>query len=86
MLRLTPVEFVDKFLLKDVKPIALIECDDFHFGSDRAGTVDTLKEMAKTYGFEVVVIPPIQAQLSTGQAIRVSSTTIRYMLQAGHGD
>ncbi|MGD0077505.1 MAG: bifunctional riboflavin kinase/FAD synthetase [Sedimentisphaerales bacterium] len=84
LLRLTPDEFVDKFLLKDVKPIALIEGDDFHFGSGRSGTVDTLKEMAKTYGFEVIVILPIPALLSTGQSIRVSSTTIRYMLQAGH--
>jgi riboflavin kinase/FMN adenylyltransferase len=84
LLRLTPDEFVDKFLLKDVKPVALVEGEDFHFGSGRAGNVDTLKEMAKTSGCEVTVIPPIQAKLSTGQSIRVSSTTIRYMLQAGH--
>ena len=83
LLRLTPNEFVDKFLLKDVKPVALVEGEDFHFGSGRAGTVNTLKEMAKTSGFEVAVVSPIQAKLSTGQSIHVSSTAIRYMLQAG---
>jgi riboflavin kinase/FMN adenylyltransferase len=83
LLRLTPDEFIDKFLLKDIKPIALIEGEDFHFGSGRTGTIDTLKKMAKDDGFEVIVVPPIPAMLSTGQSIRVSSTTIRYMLQAG---
>jgi riboflavin kinase/FMN adenylyltransferase len=83
LLRLTPEEFVDKFLLKDVKPVVLVEGEDFHFGSGRAGTIETLKKMAKENGFEVVVIPPIPALLSTKQSIRVSSTTIRYMLQAG---
>jgi riboflavin kinase/FMN adenylyltransferase len=84
LLRLTPNEFVDKFLLKDVKPAALVEGDDFHFGSGRSGTVETLREMAIKEGFEVTVIPQITGQLSTGQSVRVSSTTIRYMLQGGH--
>jgi riboflavin kinase/FMN adenylyltransferase len=84
LLRLTPDEFVDKFLLEDVKPVALVEGNDFHFGSGRAGTIETLKTMSKEDGFEIIVIPPFQAQLSTGQSIRVSSTTIRYMLHGGH--
>jgi riboflavin kinase/FMN adenylyltransferase len=83
LLCLTPNEFVDKFLLKDIKPVALVEGDDFHFGSGREGTVETLKKLAKEDNFEVIIIPPFQARLSTGQSIHVSSTTIRYMLQAG---
>jgi riboflavin kinase/FMN adenylyltransferase len=84
LLRLKPVDFVDKFLLKDVRPKALVEGDDFHFGLNREGNIDTLRQMAEPEGFNVVVVPPKLVKLPTGQSVRVSSTTIRYMLQSGH--
>jgi len=84
LLRLSPADFVDKFLLKDVRPTALVEGDDFHFGAERTGGIDTLKQMAEPDGFDVVVVPPKLVKLPTGQSVRVSSTTIRYMLQSGH--
>jgi len=84
LLRLPPVDFVDKFLLKDIRPVALVEGDDFNFGANRAGNIDTLKQMAQPSGFDVVVVPPKLVRLPTGQSVRVSSTTIRYMLQSGH--
>jgi len=84
LLRLSPADFVDKFLLKDVRPTALVEGDDFHFGVERAGNIDTLKQMAEPDGFDVVLVPPKLVKLPTGQSVRVSSTTIRYMLQSGH--
>jgi riboflavin kinase / FMN adenylyltransferase len=83
LLMLSPADFVDKFLIKDVRPIALVEGDDFNFGANRAGNIDTLKQMARPNGFKVVVAPPKLVRLSTGQSVRVSSTTIRYMLQSG---
>ena len=84
LLRLSPTDFVDKFLLKDVRPKVLVEGDDFNFGANRAGNIDTLKQMAEPDGFNVVVVPSKLAKLHTGQSLRVSSTTIRYMLQSGH--
>jgi riboflavin kinase/FMN adenylyltransferase len=84
LLRLSPADFVDKFLLKDVRPRALVEGEDFHFGADRLGSIETLQQMAKPNGFNVVVVPPKLVRLSTAQSVRVSSTTIRYMLQSGH--
>ncbi|MGA2323970.1 MAG: bifunctional riboflavin kinase/FAD synthetase [Sedimentisphaerales bacterium] len=84
LLRLSPTDFVDKFLLKDVRPKALVEGDDFNFGANRAGNIDTLKQMAEPDGFNVVVVPSKLVKLHTGQSVRVSSTTIRYMLQSGH--
>jgi riboflavin kinase/FMN adenylyltransferase len=84
LLRLSPADFVDKFLLKDVRPRALVEGDDFNFGADRAGNIETLEQLAAPAGFNVVVVPPKFVRLPTGQSIRVSSTTIRYMLQSGH--
>ena len=84
LLRLTPADFIDKFLLKDVRPAALIEGEDFNFGANREGNIETLKQMAESNGFDVVVVPAKLVQLPSGQFIRVSSTTIRYMLQSGH--
>jgi riboflavin kinase/FMN adenylyltransferase len=84
LLRLSPADFVDKFLLKDVRPTTLVEGDDFHFGVERAGSIDTLKQMVQPDSFNVVVVPPKLVRLPTGQSVRVSSTTIRYMLQSGH--
>jgi riboflavin kinase/FMN adenylyltransferase len=84
LLRLSPTDFVDKFLLKDVRPKVLVEGDDFNFGANRAGNIDTLKQMAEPDGFSVVVVPSKLVKLHTGQSVRVSSTTIRYMLQSGH--
>jgi riboflavin kinase / FMN adenylyltransferase len=84
LLRLSPTDFVDKFLIKDVRPKVLVEGDDFNFGANRAGNIDTLKEMAEPDGFSVVVVPSKLVKLHTGQSVRVSSTTIRYMLQSGH--
>ncbi len=83
LLRLTPDAFVDKFLLKDVRPSALVEGEDFNFGAKRAGNIETLKQMAQPNDIEVVVVAPRFAMLVSEQSVRVSSTTIRYMLQSG---
>ncbi|MFH1370251.1 MAG: bifunctional riboflavin kinase/FAD synthetase [Planctomycetota bacterium] len=83
LLRLTPADFIDRFLLKDVKPAALVEGEDFNFGAKRAGNIETLKRIAQPNGIEVVVVAPRFAILSAEQSVCVSSTTIRYMLQSG---
>ncbi|MHC4412612.1 MAG: bifunctional riboflavin kinase/FMN adenylyltransferase [Planctomycetota bacterium] len=62
----------------------VVEGTDFNFGLNRAGSVDTLRELAAERGFEVFVVPTLQATLETGQTIKVSSTVIRYMLEASH--
>ncbi len=84
LLKLSPADFVDKFLVSDIKPAVVVEGDDFNFGAARAGNIETLRKMASKNSFELIVVPTKLTQLSTGQTVRVSSTTIRYMLEAGH--
>lgn len=84
LLKLSPADFVDKFLVGKLRPAVVVEGEDFNFGAVRAGNIEMLRKMASRKGFEVVVAPARLAQLSTGQTVRVSSTTIRYMLEAGH--
>jgi riboflavin kinase/FMN adenylyltransferase len=84
LLRLSPADFVDAVLLATIKPAALVEGDDFHFGAGRAGDVQTLAQFGRAKGFDVVVAPGRQMELATGQILRVSSTIVRYMLEGGH--
>ncbi len=84
MLSLTPEEFVERFLVKGIKPSAVVEGHDFNFGRDRNGDVERLTVFGREKGFEVVIIDPKEVKLSTGQKVRVSSTMIRYMVESGH--
>jgi riboflavin kinase/FMN adenylyltransferase len=84
LLSLEPEDFVDKFLMASIAPSAIVEGDDFHFGARRAGDIETLRRFGSRKGFDVAVVSPKHIELSTGQALRVSSTMIRYMLESGH--
>jgi riboflavin kinase/FMN adenylyltransferase len=85
LLSLSPEAFVDEFLMATIRPSAIVEGDDFHFGAARAGDIRTLTEFGKEKGFEVVVVPPRQIEMTaTNQVLRVSSTIVRYMLESGH--
>lgn len=84
LLSLSPEDFVQKFLVENISPGAVVEGHDFNFGAQRAGDIDTLQKLGVNNGFEVSVIEPRTIKLSTGQIVRVSSTMIRYMLESGH--
>jgi riboflavin kinase/FMN adenylyltransferase len=84
LLKLSPQDFVDEFLMAAIKPSVIVEGDDFNFGAGRAGDVNTLSRLGQERGFRVVVVPPKQIELATGQKVRVSSTIIRYMIESGH--
>jgi riboflavin kinase/FMN adenylyltransferase len=83
LLSLSPADFVDQFLIKDIQPSVVVEGHDFNFGAERAGNVDTLQQLGAAKGFEVFVVEPKEVRLSTGRSVRVSSTSIRYMLEGG---
>jgi len=84
LLELSPEDFVKRFLVDNIKPDIIVEGDDFNFGAERAGNIDTLKKSVTENNCEVHVIEAKKIKLSTGQTVRVSSTMIRYMLEGGH--
>jgi riboflavin kinase/FMN adenylyltransferase len=84
LLSLSPEDFIDKLLMQTIKPSLIVEGEDFNFGVDRQGNVQTLKDLGAKKDFEVAVVPPEKVQLAMGQSIRISSTMIRYMLESGH--
>ena len=82
-LALSAEDFVRRFLVQAIRPVAVVEGEDFNFGAGRAGSVRTLLDMGPNHNFEVVVVPARKIDIPDGQTVRVSSTMIRYMLGSG---
>lgn len=76
--RLTSVEFVRNILVNKIKTKCLIIGYNHHFGRNREGTFEHLKEYGPLYGFEVEEIPAKDIE-----HIEISSTKIRKALQIG---
>ncbi|HUS73577.1 MAG TPA: bifunctional riboflavin kinase/FAD synthetase [Sedimentisphaerales bacterium] len=83
LLSLSPDDYVEQFIVRNVQPNIVVEGESFNFGSDRGGSVRTLQELGPGKGFEVMVVEAKEVRLSTGQTVRVSSTLIRGMLKTG---
>jgi riboflavin kinase/FMN adenylyltransferase len=76
---LSAQEYVENFLVEYFHPRSIIIGYDHHFGHDRKGNIELLKEFATKYQYRLVEIP---AQLIESAA--VSSTKIRRALEQGH--
>lgn len=70
-------------MVENHRPVAVIEGPDFHFGKGRSGSVNTLRESGKVYGFKTIVIDPVQAVLSDHSRVIVSSSMTRWLIQRG---
>ncbi len=77
--RLTSVEFVRNILVNNIKTKRLIIGFNHHFGRNREGSFEHLKEYGPVYGFEVEEIPAKDIE-----HIEISSTKIRGALQIGN--
>ncbi len=71
-------EFIEKLVVKKIKPSKLIIGYDHHFGKNRSGSFDELKKMGEANGFTVESIEEQKTNDYT-----VSSTKIRKFLNSG---
>jgi riboflavin kinase/FMN adenylyltransferase len=76
--RLSPQDFVQEILVRDLRVRAVLVGEDFRFGHRQAGDVKLLRELGMRDGFEVAVIPAIAYRGET-----VSSTAIRKAISGG---
>ncbi|HUM50656.1 MAG TPA: bifunctional riboflavin kinase/FAD synthetase [Chitinophagales bacterium] len=72
-------EYVDKILIQNFHPTKIVIGYDHHFGKDRKGNIDLLRQLSANYNFEV---EEISAQ--TLDEIKVSSTKVRNFLLEGN--
>ena len=75
MENLSPLEFVKQHLIEKLNAKHIVVGVDFHFAKNRAGTVETLRELGLEYGFTV---DPVE--FITQQGSKISSTSIRQSL------
>lgn len=75
---LTPEEFVDQILLRQLQVRAVVVGDNFRFGRGKAGDVKFLRELGMRHGFEVVVHTPVMLDGNV-----VSSTLVRKLVTEG---
>jgi phosphoribosyl 1,2-cyclic phosphate phosphodiesterase len=75
---LSPEEFVQQILVRDLRIRAVLVGENFRFGHQQAGNVQMLTELGAKYGFEVVTLPPV---VYRGEV--VSSTIIRREVAKG---
>jgi riboflavin kinase/FMN adenylyltransferase len=80
----TPVEFVERVLVKTLAAKVVIVGSDFHFGHMRQGNVTLLKEMGERHDF--VCDPVVLVPRADGVDEPVSSTAIRRALAGGEID
>jgi len=78
MRAMTPQAFVDELIVGVLGTRHLVVGDDFRYGSNAGGTIESLRAAARAHGFGVEQIAPF---LFDG--VRVSSTVVRERLERG---
>ena len=75
---LSPQAFVEQVLVAGLHVRWLLVGEDFRYGAARAGTVETLAEAGRRFGFEVVTLRNVMHG-----AERISSSAVRAALAVG---
>jgi len=76
--RLTPEEFVQRYLVEAIGAEKIIVGHNVSFGRDRAGRAETLEQLGRIWGIEVEIVGPVLLDDK-----EVSSTAVRTLLGAG---
>jgi riboflavin kinase / FMN adenylyltransferase len=79
MRAMTPQCFVEELLVERLGTRHLVVGDDFRYGSNAGGTIESLRAAGQTHGFGVEQVPPF-----VFEGMRVSSTAVRDRL--AHSD
>ncbi len=79
--KLTPMQFIEQYLVKLIGLSHLFIGEGFRFGHQQAGSVQTLTQGAQTFGFDVQAIEHKQSS-----GAKISSSEIRHLLTQGELD
>jgi riboflavin kinase/FMN adenylyltransferase len=75
MRAMTPHSFVDELIVQRLGTRHMVVGDDFRYGSNAGGTIDSLRAAGQAHGFGVEQISPFVLD-----GVRVSSTAVREQL------
>ncbi|MHC4975404.1 MAG: riboflavin biosynthesis protein RibF [Planctomycetota bacterium] len=82
LLSLSPRQFIES-ILEQHSPSCIVEGPDFHFGAQRAGSIETLQQLARELDFTTICVPPVTVSTSDQLTITASSTSVRWFLENG---
>ncbi len=82
LLTLSPQDFIAK-VAEDHAPNFIVEGADFHFGAKRAGSPQTLKDLAAKHNYQPVILPDVEVELADQSLVRASSTIARWLIANG---
>lgn len=78
MRAMTPETFVERLIVQGLRVRHMVVGDDFRYGSQATGTIDSLRAAGEASGFSVEQIAPFVVE-----GVRVSSTAVRERLECG---
>lgn len=78
LLEMGPADFFEQIIVRQLQAAAMVEGPDFHFGKDRAGQIDVLRNLCHSAGVALRILDPV-----TDSRQMVSSTRIRRLLDDG---
>jgi riboflavin kinase / FMN adenylyltransferase len=76
MRAMTPQSFVDELIVEGLGARHVVVGDDFRYGSNAGGTIESLRAAGLAHGFGVEQMPPFAVD-----GVRVSSTAVRERLE-----
>ncbi len=76
---LTAEEFALTYLVDTLGAVEVVVGEDFRFGCGNSGDIDTLRELGREHGFDVVMVADIEAP----EGRRWSSSWVRELLAEG---
>jgi riboflavin kinase/FMN adenylyltransferase len=78
MRAMSPQRFVEELMVDGLGVRHVVVGNDFRYGANACGTIDSLRQAGSTHGFGVEQIEPF-----VFDGVRVSSTAVRHRLGAG---
>jgi riboflavin kinase/FMN adenylyltransferase len=76
--QLTPEAFVEEILVRHLNARHVSVGENFHFGRNRSGNVEVLRDIGRQYGIQTRI-----ASLKRLEGDRISSSTVRHALELG---
>ena len=79
--RLSPEEFVQRYLVGVINPVEVFVGYDFRFGQNRTGDIQVFQEIGERYGFRVNMVQAVKINKQI-----ISSTNLRQLIMDGQLD
>lgn len=82
LLGLSARAFIER-LVREYRPVSIVEGPDFRFGAKRAGDIAALRTFGGEFGYEVEVVEQVEVPLTDHTIVPARSTVLRWLIGQG---